>query len=353
MIDFSRLVIIFFLGSTISSHGDCSYQYGRTCPFVPAPAGKTPPCARPGLTFCEYPDGYPAELITSLAKQERYNHRSLVTDETRDEYSATTGPYPAAKYSSSYKGIDITTSLPYTQGEQQQWYNRDTNGQYFNKPSNYSDPFYNGFGDHQGGPVSPNGGQFLRYKYTSNILQPHQYRDLPSRFLGTLQDFNHYRTNYLWKRDLHTHFHAHERVKRNELLRRHMREIRESPFKKNFTGEIKYKRVKRQDDGLTGETLCTARSTFIMPRAAMNANGNWMFVVNMENSDQKYTQLVRSEVCTSKICSSLCGLPLGYTSRCEQKYIQKRLIALQGQGDQLYTDVFWIPSCCVCTIRRN
>ncbi|XP_045471299.1 protein spaetzle 5-like isoform X1 [Harmonia axyridis] len=348
------LVISFILGSAISSLGDCSY-YGRTCPFLPAPAGKTPKCARPGLTFCEYPDGYPAELIKSLAKQDRYNHRSLVTDETRDEYSASTGPYPAAKYPLSYKGIDITTSSPYyNSGVQGQWYNGDLNVPNFTKQFNQSDHLFNGFGDHQGGLASNNAAQFLRYKYTSNIPHPqHPYRDLSPRFLGPFQDFPHFRSNYLWKRETNPFSQAHERVKRSELLRRFMREIRESPFKKNSTEEVNHKRQKRQDDGLSGETLCRAKSTFIMPRAAMNADGNWLYVVNMEDTNQKYTQLVKTEVCATKTCSSLCGLPLGYTSKCEQKYIQKRLIALQGEGDQLFTDIFWIPSCCVCTIQQS
>ncbi|KOB72585.1 Spatzle 5 [Operophtera brumata] len=62
------------------------------------------------------------------------------------------------------------------------------------------------------------------------------------------------------------------------------------------------------------------------------------------------TQLVRAEICTATECSGLCSVPRGYTSKCEQKYIQKRLVALQASGQNLYTDVFWIPSCCQCTI---
>ncbi|KAJ8966714.1 hypothetical protein NQ314_003367 [Rhamnusium bicolor] len=55
----------------------------------------------------------------------------------------------------------------------------------------------------------------------------------------------------------------------------------------------------------------------------------------------------------SQTCSGICSLPQDYTSRCEQKYVQKRLVALEGGGNQLYTDVFWFPSCCVCTISNS
>lgn len=52
----------------------------------------------------------------------------------------------------------------------------------------------------------------------------------------------------------------------------------------------------------------------------------------------------------SSECDGLCSLPNGYTSRCEQQYVQKRLVALGGGGDRLYTDTFWFPHCCVCQI---
>lgn len=55
----------------------------------------------------------------------------------------------------------------------------------------------------------------------------------------------------------------------------------------------------------------------------------------------------------SQACSGLCSIPQGYTSRCEQRYVQKRLVALEGSGNQLYTDVFWFPSCCLCTISNT
>ncbi|KAJ8921039.1 hypothetical protein NQ315_015835 [Exocentrus adspersus] len=42
------------------SYGPCSPIYGsEPCSFLPAPPGKTPPCARPGMTYCEHPEHYP------------------------------------------------------------------------------------------------------------------------------------------------------------------------------------------------------------------------------------------------------------------------------------------------------
>ncbi|KAK9888657.1 hypothetical protein WA026_000886 [Henosepilachna vigintioctopunctata] len=248
-----------------------------------------------------------------LAKLTRYNARMLVVDETKEDYSATTAPYPAAKYPTFYKDIDITTSQP-PHNFHSQWRNGEIIPSLTRNTTNFSGNSFDPYGDYQ--ELSPQHG--VQYS-----------------------------------RDVNKFTHLHDRVKRSELLRSHMRQIRESEFKKNFTGEVNLKRSKRQNGGLGSDELCQSRSTFVMPRAALNKNGVWMYVVNMENDNQKYTQLVKSEVCISQTCSSICGLPNGYTSKCEQKYVQKRLIALQGQGDQLYTDLFWIPSCCICTIQRN
>lgn len=55
----------------------------------------------------------------------------------------------------------------------------------------------------------------------------------------------------------------------------------------------------------------------------------------------------------SSQCSNLCQLPNGYNSRCEQKYVQKRLLSLSPGGERLFTDTFWFPSCCVCTLSNS
>lgn len=60
---------------------------------------------------------------------------------------------------------------------------------------------------------------------------------------------------------------------------------------------LSHSRSKRQS-ALSGETLCETTSSYIMPRAALNNKGNWMYVVNMPELDNRYTQLVKSETCS-------------------------------------------------------
>ncbi|GLG97138.1 Protein spaetzle 5 [Gryllus bimaculatus] len=112
-------------------------------------------------------------------------------------------------------------------------------------------------------------------------------------------------------------------------------------------------RPRRQADNSGTNQLCPTTRRFIMPKAAMNNQGNWMYVVNLNEVDDRYTQLVGTETCVSNRCNGICSLPNGYTSRCEQQYVQKRLVALEPSGNQLYTDVFWFPHCCVCQITQT
>ena len=44
------------------------------------------------------------------------------------------------------------------------------------------------------------------------------------------------------------------------------------------------------------DQLCPTVASFVMPRAAVNSQGDWMFIVNM-NDQPEFQQLVRSEVC--------------------------------------------------------
>lgn len=59
--------------------------------------------------------------------------------------------------------------------------------------------------------------------------------------------------------------------------------------------KLKNDRVKRQ---MNSEiiSLCPTRSQYIAPQAALNKEGNWMYVVNLPGQN-KYMQLVRSEIC--------------------------------------------------------
>jgi len=57
--------------------------------------------------------------------------------------------------------------------------------------------------------------------------------------------------------------------------------------------KLKGDRVKRQSNPEV-IPLCPTQAQFIAPRAALNKQGNWMYVVNLPGQN---TQLVRSEKC--------------------------------------------------------
>jgi len=55
-----------------------------------------------------------------------------------------------------------------------------------------------------------------------------------------------------------------------------------------------YKRRKRQDD----VQLCQVKTNNIFPKAALNTQGEWKYVVNMVRTpSDMYTQSIRSEIC--------------------------------------------------------
>ncbi|XP_071550516.1 uncharacterized protein [Panulirus ornatus] len=109
---------------------------------------------------------------------------------------------------------------------------------------------------------------------------------------------------------------------------------------------------RRQRRQATPTDLCPYESEYIMPRAALNNKGDWMFLVNLNEVSTEYTQLVESKKCLRNTCSGSCSIPDGFNAVCQQQYVQKRLIALDGSGTMLATDTFWFPSCCVCKLRQ-
>ncbi|GFU37107.1 hypothetical protein NPIL_591671 [Nephila pilipes] len=99
------------------------------------------------------------------------------------------------------------------------------------------------------------------------------------------------------------------------------------------------------------ETLCPQRSKIFQPKAAVNENDQWAYVVN----DIDYVQTVTAEICVGdeEPCRYLDGtLPVGVSSVCKQKYAYKRLVALHPSKKKTYTDAFRFPSCCVCYVRN-
>ncbi|XP_042903791.1 uncharacterized protein [Parasteatoda tepidariorum] len=103
------------------------------------------------------------------------------------------------------------------------------------------------------------------------------------------------------------------------------------------------------------EVACEVRSTYVPPRAALSDNSEWKYVVNVPERDSRFTQVVRVDICLNagQPCSSRLSLPFGFESRCRQKYIKKKLLSLNSDGQGTSEDNFFIPSCCVCEITRN
>ncbi|EFA04589.2 protein spaetzle 5 isoform X1 [Tribolium castaneum] len=323
---------------TTESHTYCTSSYGvETCSFLPAAPGKTPPCALPGLTYCEHPEHYPGERIQYLIQKWRFDHSTILINESKEDFTSYYYPPPKPKYGPpntlpAYYPEPIHIPKPNYVYQQ----NRAGN--------TYIPPPYNSTQTFGGFPQ----GQYVKYKYSNNI-PPSVPREAygPPSYLSplALPQINPY-ANKVWNR-------KDDKYGKALLIRKkrssHLRKLKSLVLPSNGTT---LERTKRQN-ALTGQTLCTSRSQYIMPRAALNNKGNWMYVVNMPELDNRFSQLVKSETCASQTCSGLCGLPVGYTSRCEQKYVQKRLVALEGAGNELYTDVFWFPSCCVCTISNG
>ncbi|XP_054264789.1 protein spaetzle 5 [Macrosteles quadrilineatus] len=273
-------------------YGGCRRHHHA--PFVPAPPGKTPSCAKHGETFCEKIDRYPTHLIRYLIDHWVYDYRTLLSDESR----------------SDPPNMKKTVKPSYGPPPQQPPY-----GGFPYPPAIYP-------------PSHPLGGNSVNYTQEGYPDRHYPLSSLPLfnndpdlAYSGLLTpDVTPYDPSHWWKR-----------------------------YSRSDEGQT---RSKRQLPGQDTQ-LCPTRSQFVSPKAALNGQGNWMFIVNLDQDQNRFTQQVRAEVCISNQCQGICTLPNGYTSRCQQQYVQKRLIALEGSGNQLYTDTFWLPHCCICQITPS
>lgn len=96
--------------------------------------------------------------------------------------------------------------------------------------------------------------------------------------------------------------------------------------------------------------LCPYEETVVYPKVAKNKEDKWLYVVNQE----QFVQGVRIETCLNAgtSCQFAESFPLGYTTSCRQKYILRKLVALNPEG-QTQTDMFRLPSCCSCYVTRS
>ncbi|XP_055953621.1 protein spaetzle-like isoform X2 [Argiope bruennichi] len=110
----------------------------------------------------------------------------------------------------------------------------------------------------------------------------------------------------------------------------------------------------RKSGDLDEDTVCKQQSRIFYPRAAVNENDQWAFVVN----DVDYIQTVMAEVCENpdgpcRYYSDSGILPLEHTASCRQKYSYKRLFAFNPNGTYTYIDSFKFPTCCQCYVKKE
>lgn len=403
------------------SRGEGGCPYGGRC-YEPAPPGRAPPCAAPGLTYCLDLDTYPVDVIRHLVELGQYDISTLLSDESREEFSASYPPRhtsygPPAPHGRPYaygpnslpsvddvalvdEPIDIPKPGFNPYSFKQGYYNQGGHtppahqsylppkvsnyhanftkttkiqGYHSSSPTNYWGPpggakypavyepeLYNKY--YQGAPAA--GAHYYNQNFQSNYYNHGQ--NSWSRFQTPA--VTPYNPSEWWR---YTNPNARssevqidgsisyaagggansvsgaEGEGRHKVRRREALSGRQAL---QLALAASRPRARRQAADGPAEQLCQTRSQYVTPKAALNKQGNWRYVVNM---GEQMSQLVKSELCVSQECSGLCQLPLGYRSRCEQKYVQKRLVALDNSGQKLYTDVFWFPSCCQCMIVSN
>ncbi|CAL4078599.1 unnamed protein product [Meganyctiphanes norvegica] len=271
-------------------------------PFIPAMPGMTPDCVQdPRDTYCTKTYKYPKERIVYLLENKMFDTDTLLRDETRDTYTFEARDAPKQPPQMMY-GYDPPSS-GYLPPQPQ-----NTSTRYGPPASKYGSPptLYDA-------PLRyDEEGPYPRYAKQSYTPQPPSLRYTPPpRSPPKPQPW----------------------------------------WRKHFSRGSRH-RQKRQLNGGQRD-LCPSESSYIMPRAGLNTNGDYMYLVNLNEVSPQYTQLVRSEKCVTARCTGACDVPEGFTAVCQQQYVQKRLIALDGSGSKLNTDTFWFPSCCLCKLRPN
>ncbi|XP_029048865.1 protein spaetzle 5 isoform X1 [Osmia bicornis bicornis] len=336
--DMRPFFILLIITSLANSHNEPCLEYGcpgrpQYEPFVPAPPGHTPNCAKPGQTFCESPDHYPRQLIKFLVEKCSFDFSSVLRDESKDDFNIyrSVPDYAEGYDYTPHRGPQLHSQpLPFLPP---QYPLRGQPALIYGSPSN--DTHQNGY--RYSTPAQRN--PFLVDGTPSVKYHPVGQRTPERHFYSQSQSLNSFGQGQTWWANRYT---------RNSKAA--PRSVYENPLLK-YSNPSKM-RNKRQSN-LDSIPLCPTVPQYITPRAALNNQGNWMYVVNLQDQNQKYSQIVKSEKCSTSTCNALCSVPAGYTSKCQQQYVQKRLVALEGSGNQLYTDVFWFPHGCSCQIMLN
>ncbi|KAJ8925150.1 hypothetical protein NQ315_001335 [Exocentrus adspersus] len=96
--------------------------------------------------------------------------------------------------------------------------------------------------------------------------------------------------------------------------------------------------------------VCKSISRTVFPKAALNKNNKWKFIINQD----KYLQGVSVEVChrENAPCDLIGDIRPGYITYCKQKYIYSKLLSLNDRGNPA-VDLFKIPSACCCAYMKQ
>ncbi|CAG0879337.1 unnamed protein product [Darwinula stevensoni] len=106
------------------------------------------------------------------------------------------------------------------------------------------------------------------------------------------------------------------------------------------------------EDFYTQESpLCRSEERVIYPRAGRTKEGKMKFLIN----DDRYVQAVRVEKCLfpGRPCRLGLEIPLGFQTICRQKFVFRKMLALNEVHGDTITDLFKIPSCCVCYLQNS
>ncbi|CAH0728998.1 unnamed protein product, partial [Brenthis ino] len=324
--------------------------YGQNCAFEPAPPGRAPACAQPGLTYCLHPEPYPEKVIRKLVEAGQYDIRTLLSDESRDDFDSNKkGSYPYGYGPNSLPHVDQISLVD------DSLYHKDYNTKFNNKynhdvysektplqppyiagPTPYNIKAYQasnyskfGFQGYHSSPYwNPSVDQFdydnrrLRQNsdnnlnvYNPNYFSP-LYPNYEAEWLRASSGVTQYNPSEWWKYMSPSRSDADVTIQRSLTFptrtttlhsrRRRNAELVKAAATRTLTGtealrialglaneDASAERPRRQAGNT--EELCRVRTQFITPRAALNNKGNWRYVVNMPDN---MTQLVRAEICS-------------------------------------------------------
>lgn len=234
----------------------------------------------------------------------RYDHETFLVDESKDDFSSYNSyPYPAPAYGPYHYGPNTLKQDSYYPEPihiPKPPYHFNSNSKVGNAyippySSNNRNFTFGGYPDRR-----PTEAQFVNFKYSNNIpalsLGSEVYPAASSFYPPLSSPITANPYIKIWNRkDERFGKTLLIRKKRSDKVRSNLNYLR-SIYQSVSNGTTSNGRQKRQS-ALTGQSLCETNSQFIMPRAALNNKGNWMYVVNMPETDNKLSQLVKSETC--------------------------------------------------------